>query len=286
MKFHIIQPAVYKDKKALVEFLEQTAKWSDYNPPMWDKWINNTGSQLLITTDNGQEVAVAHVTMVAPSEAWLQSLRVAPSHRGRGIAVELIRHSIEVSKKHGAIVVRGAILNTSKAIHRIGKKLGFHKAAFFCLNWAPKIQGSCSKLFLPLPEHLKVLWAFVQGSSIYSTVKGLYSTEWKYHKLTLNKLRNHLGKGEILILEEGKEINALAIWGMAHQGRQRVIGYIDGSIDTMNELALALRTHFKNEFPHEINITLPDLPPLRNIFISSGYQPYYDKPFCIFERYL
>ncbi|MDP2754900.1 MAG: GNAT family N-acetyltransferase [Nitrospirota bacterium] len=285
MRLLILEPSVYEDKKTLLKFIEKTAAWSDYNPPTWNGWLMDASSRLIAAEVMGQYAAIAHVTFVSTDELWLQGLRVAPSYRGQGIAVEIVKQAIEISKSLGASVIRYATRNTSKAIERIGRKLGFRTVAIFTLNWAPSTQRLSSKLSIPFSEDIEALWTLLKESNVYRTVNGLYSTNWKFHSLTINKLYTHLENGEILILKKGEEAKAIAIWTLAHQGRQRVIGYVDGAIDSIGEMALALRTHFKNHL-QEINVTLPNLEYISSAFLSAGYRPYYNETFSIYEQNL
>lgn len=276
-----IRPAVPEDKKCVLKFCEHTWEWGDYIPQVWDNWLSDPRGRLLVGTIGDQLVAMAQVTLVAPEEAWLQGLRVAPSHRRENIATALTRRCIEVATELGARVARGATLATNVST-RIAARLGLHQVASFVPCRADAVEGPL-QLSMPDPQALEALLTFAEESNLHKATSGLYSTGWTYQKLTLDKLRNHLQKGEVFTLGKGGEVRALAITSKGFPGQSMIAGYVNGSPDALKKLAFGLRVQAAENTPPQIIAQLPDLPSIRSIFSSTGYTPLFEEPFLVFE---
>jgi len=78
-------------------------------------------------------------------------------------------------------------------------------------------------------------------------------------------------------------VSALAIVTASSLQHGIVIGYLDGSADAIRHLALALRRQTAKQGCPRIEARLPDIPSIRDTLISTGYAPYPDEPFLVFE---
>ncbi len=278
-----IRTALPEDKEAVLEFCRHTWQWGDYVPQVWDVWLSDPQGRLVVASIDDRPVAMAQVTLLAPEEAWLQGFRVAPACRSQGIATELGQHCIKLAIQLGAKVIRYATLVTNARAHRIGDKLGFRQAATFVSYQAESSKDSPWQLSTARPEDLADVSSFVKGSSIYESSSGLYCTGWAYHKLTCEKLGKHLNSGEVFILNKMAQLGALAIVTVTSLEQGMVIGYMDGSPDAIRHLASALRGQSAKRACPQIEARLPDIPSIRAAFASTGYAPYPDEPFLVFE---
>jgi len=278
-----IRAALPEDKEAVFEFCRYTWEWGDYIPRVWDAWLSNPKGRLLVATINDQPVAVAQVTLIAPEEAWLQGFRVAPDQRNQGIATALLQSCLQLAIELGARVARSAVLTSNISSRRIGAKLGFHQVASFVSYRADAAEGSPQHLSTANPQDLAVLLPFITESSMYKSSSGLYCTGWAFHKLTPEKLRNHLANKEVFTLSEIPELRALAIVTMSPLDEGIVIGYMAGSPEAMRDLAIGLRRQSAQNTPPQIEARLPDLASIRDTLTLAGYKPYTDEPFLIDE---
>jgi len=278
-----IRAALPEDKETILEFCRHTWEWGDYVPQVWDAWLSDPQGRLLVATIDDQPVAIGQVTLLAPEEAWLQGFRVAPAYRRQGIATELGKHCIKLAIQLGAKVVRYVTLTSNTSARRIGDKLGFRQVATFVSYQAESSKDSPWQLSTARPEDLADVLSFIKGSSIYKSSSGLYCTGWACHKLTREKLEKHLKSGEVFISNKRAQLGALAIVTVTSLEQGMVIGYMDGSPDTIQHLASALRAQSAKRSCLQIEARLPDVPSIHDALTSAGYTPYPDEPFLVFE---
>jgi len=107
---------------------------------------------------------VAHLTVLAPGEAWFEGLRVAPEYRNRGVAEAVAQHCIRVATESGTVVVRFMTLASNMAACQIGFRLGFQQVASFLLCRADSEEDSSQLLTALEPKHLEDLLAFIEGN--------------------------------------------------------------------------------------------------------------------------
>ncbi len=281
-----IRSAVPEDREVVLRFCQQTWDWGDYIPHVWDTWFNDPSGRLIVGVLENLPVAIVHLKMLAPGEAWLEGLRVAPEWRRRGIAEVIARHCIGMALEMGAFVVRFMTLSSNTPACQIGTNLDFRQVARFLSCWANSEEDLCTGLTVPKPKYMEALWVAIERSSVYRTVSGLYSTDWTYHKLTKDKLRIHLEMGEVLTLDEKEPLSALAIVTTSSLDQRKVIGYVDGSPQALGTLASALKGWVASSMHRQIDARLPELAWVRSAFLQAGYAPYYDEPFLVFELVL
>jgi len=71
----------------VLAFCQHTFDWGDYVTLVWDEWLVDPQGQLWIATCDGTPVGMAKVSMLTPTEAWLQGLRVHEQYRRHGLAM-------------------------------------------------------------------------------------------------------------------------------------------------------------------------------------------------------
>ncbi len=90
-----IRAARADDRAAVFRFSQHTWEWGDYIPLVWKRWFTEADGRLLVTTISGQPVALGHVVMAAPGEAWLEGMRVDPAYRQTGLATAMTRRLLK-----------------------------------------------------------------------------------------------------------------------------------------------------------------------------------------------
>ena len=77
-----VRDARPEDRDAVFAFCART--WGDdgdYVPDVWDSWLADATGVMLVGVADGRPVALSRINMIAPDEAWIEGLRVAPDMR-------------------------------------------------------------------------------------------------------------------------------------------------------------------------------------------------------------
>jgi GNAT superfamily N-acetyltransferase len=279
-----IRAARASDREAVFRFSQHTWEWGDYIPLVWERWLAEAEVRLLVTTVGGLPVALGHVVMAAPGEAWLEGLRVDPEYRLTGLATAMTRRLLKETGQLRANVVRLATLAANTTMCRLAAGLGFRKIASFVFYQAETVSGKGKTAVKASPKDLPRLLDFLKESGGLATAAGLYSTGWRYHHLGADQLRQRLEGGMIrTIMEKGSTI-ALAILEPDFPGEGLAVSFADGRPDALSALALALRAEVSGSEPPRVSARLPELAVIQQAFVEAGYKPQMESPLWIFER--
>jgi N-acetylglutamate synthase-like GNAT family acetyltransferase len=272
-----IRRAVAQDKDAVLAFCARTFEWGDYLPEVWEQWLADEKGQFLVATQDGVPVGVAKVTLLTPSEAWLEGLRVDPQHRHAGLGWQFQTACLEVARRSGVDVARLATGSKNLAIHKMAERSGMHRMAAAWPLEASALASekeSASLTHLGMSDWGPISTRILQGSTL-AALHGLYGAGWTWEAMTEDKLRAHLRRGQVLALCDGEaEIAAVAITLDPDPiGRSLPIAYVDGGASRAQDLALALRHYAATLHLEKVGAMLPAASLLRQAFLQAGYQP-------------
>lgn len=302
-----VRDARPEDRNAVFAFTART--WGDagdYIPDVWDDWLANPDGALLVGALGGQPVAIAHVLMAAPEEAWISGVRVAPTVRRQGVARVMVSRSLARAHQMGASVARMFTDATNIPSQRLFAGFGFSKVAELAYYTAPALSSNPeeaaqqrgprsaaeldptiaettvdttegalppdARLATPGQGDFARLWAWLEQSNLTPFNGGLELHHWSARGVSEPVLRAHLAAGEVVTLEEWGATQALAIATEDQSdGPELEVRYIDGLSDAIGRLALLLRGEAFARKLEQVWLWLPDLLILRDAMDGAGY---------------
>lgn len=120
------------DVAGIALWTADTFSWGDYIADRMSKWLDDPGSAVLVAVDDDEvAVAVAHVSLLAPREAWIEGARVHPDHRRSGLGSQLNHAGVKWAADRGARVMRLAVEGDNAAAQAQVEKLGYRMVS----NW-------------------------------------------------------------------------------------------------------------------------------------------------------
>ncbi|HZC04623.1 MAG TPA: GNAT family N-acetyltransferase [Ktedonobacterales bacterium] len=303
-----VRDARDEDRDAVVAFCAETfGDDGDYIGDVWDDWLADARGALLVGAVDGQPIAVSHVRMTAPDEAWIEGVRVAPEARRQGVARVIVSRSLARAHELGASVARMFTGNTNVASQRLFEGFGFRKVAELAyyvgaaLSPDPEeaarqrpprsaaeldptiaettydtTEGALpvdARLATPGPAEFARLWAWLEQSNLTPFNGGLEIHHWSGRGLSELSLREYLAAGAVTTLDEWGATQALAIVSEDHSdGPELEVRYIDGLSDAIGRLALLLRSEAYRRTLAQVWLWLPDLLILRDAMDGAGYR--------------
>ena len=319
-----VRDAQPEDRDAVFAFCSRT--WGDdgdYIPDVWDSWLADPDGAVLVGIMNGRPVALSRINMIAPEEAWIEGLRVAPDMRRQGVGRIIVSRSLVRARELGAFVARMFTGATNTASQRLFTRYGFTRIAE--LAWytgdalpgdpeeaarvtqprtAAELDPSISettrdttvgalptgaRLRTPGPAEFDRLWAWLEQSNLTPFNGGIEIHHWAGRGVTEPVLREYLAAGNIIELEEWSATQALAIVteDEDHAGLPELeIRYIDGLSDAIGRLALLLRGEAARRELKRVWLWLPDLLILRDAMNGAGYLRGDEVPMWAYAREL
>jgi ribosomal protein S18 acetylase RimI-like enzyme len=274
-KAFTIRPARADDKATVLTFCERTYEWGDYVPLVWDDWLDEEQGQLLVATRDDRPVAVGKVTLLTPTEAWLQGLRVDSQHRRQGLAHQMLQYCLDVARQSGATVARLATSSRNEAVQKTTERAGMQRIA---AAWILEANALPPARSMPtLTPMTAASWpqvsARIIGSACLAAMGGLYGV-WDWQELSPAKLRTCLEQGQVLGLFDNANLAATALITEVHEEEKYLaIGFAEGDEMQGERLADALRGYAHSLGLERLGVCVPSGSQLLLAFANSGYEP-------------
>jgi GNAT superfamily N-acetyltransferase len=127
------------DAEAVAAFASDT--WDrfdggDYIPDVFPEWVAGDGDdqRTVVAELDGAVVGVCQCVALSAHETWSQGLRVAPAHRGSGVASALNGACFDWARERSATVCRAMVFSWNRAGLGTARGVGFAPATEF--RWA------------------------------------------------------------------------------------------------------------------------------------------------------
>ena len=267
-----IRPARPDDRESIVPWTTDTFAWGDYVPQRFTAWIEAKDSEVLVAVDGSDvPVALCHVLMLSPTEAWLEAARVHPERRRSGIGSRLNEAGVEWARQRGARVIRLATVASNLAARNQVKGLGYREAsrwlhAEFDVN--PAHRAAERFRMRPAPgSDADAAWLFWAVSDLARESRELIAIGWQWRTARPEDITRAVGAGEL--------IQSPAGWVRVEQPSddwmrtnwiattpEDILGLLDGLLDLASERGVA-----------EVDVKLPDLPWTAEAIRRTGGEP-------------
>jgi len=303
-----VRDARAEDRDTVLAFCDRAwGNEGDYIADVWDAWLAGADGALLVGVVDGQPVALSHVRLTAPDEAWIEGVRVAPEAQRQGVGRVIVSRSLVRARELGASVARMFTHSTNLASQRLFEGFGFSKVAELAYYVAdalspdpeeaarqrsprsaaeldPTIAETSvdsardalppdARLTTPSPADFARLWAWLEQSNLTPFNGGLEIHYWVARGVSEPALREHLAAGEVITLDEWGATQALAIVTDEYSdGPEMEVRYMDGLSDAIGRLALLLRGEAHRRELARVWLWLPDLLILRDAMDGAGYR--------------
>jgi GNAT superfamily N-acetyltransferase len=289
----VIRPARPEDRDAVLAFCAHTWEWGDYIEYVWDDWLHDPQGQLFVATADGQPVGVAHLLMLSATEAWLEGMRIDPAYRRQGLARALDNAMFAEAMNRGATVARLTTESTNTASISALKNIFMRQIGSFApfkatpLTTAPKSQYGLETPQLATSRDLDEIVAYLNVSSIFPAVGGLYYLGFRAYAITNDLLEAKVREKSIYLLRRWDRLDGLVIAEpeQRRQERHLSIGYIDGTTESISLIAYALRRMVPNMGLEGVRAYAPDLIMVRDAFVGAEYE-WDGNVFYTYERKL
>jgi GNAT superfamily N-acetyltransferase len=269
----LIRRARRSDKRGVLSAVRTVWGGQDRVPELFDSWVTHRTGPFFVAESSGRVVGMGKVTLVSPTEAWLEGGRVAPRWRRRGIATALIAHRIAYARERGVRVLRFSTASDNTPIHRAAKRFGFARVASLGRWEAASAAGAPPTRAAP---H--------QAIAVLRRVGPLIQVGhgWEWRDLTAADVRSAIGRGRVFVA--GRRVEAVAIVGDRYDGSLMVMS-IGGEGPALVDLLRALRSEARRRRLDDVSFYAAS-PAQRRAARSAGYRRPWSGEAYLFERRL
>lgn len=286
-----IRRARAEDREAVLAFCAHTWEWGDYIEQVWETWLSDPSGLLLVAVDDDRPVGLLHIQMLNKTDAWQEGMRVDPAYRQRGIARRLSLEAAAEAMRKGATTLRLLTESTNSASIHLVEQAHFRQVGAFGpytatrLDRVPRRNSALEEPLLAGPQDLNEIIDYLNVSSIFPTVGGLYYAGFTGYRISDTLLKEKIQAGGVYLLRRWDRLDGLAIAEPREgkQGKYLFIGYIDGTTESISMIAYALRRKIAELDLEEVRAAVPDLIMVRDAFTGAEYE-WDGHIFCTYER--
>ena len=267
----VIRRARPSDKRDVLAAVRTIWGGHDRVPDVFDRWVTHRTGPFFVAESAGRVVGMGKLTVVSPTEAWLEGGRVAPRWRRKGIATALIAHRIAYARERGFRVLRFSTASDNTPIHRAARHFGFRRAATLARHEAPATVGS------PPARATRA-----DARAIRRRVGPLVQLGhgWEWRDVTGRDVRSAIARGRVFVSGEG--VGAAAVLGDRYEG-SLMVAAVGGRARALTDLLVGLRTEAKRRGLDDVSLYVSSATD-RRAARSAGYRKPWSGETYLFEK--
>ncbi|HLZ94325.1 MAG TPA: GNAT family N-acetyltransferase [Candidatus Dormibacteraeota bacterium] len=259
-----IRPVRPADRTRVVELTRDVWEGDDYIPRVFDEWLADAGAEFQAVEVDGEVVGVQRVRPYAPGLVWYEGLRVASSHRRRGIARAMLRSAIDEARDQGFKEMRLATGNEDAV--PLFEAAGFKRLVDVRWWRGLRVEGG-DPARIPDPKEAERLWSSVAQSSGLELYHGVSADFNGARDLGAEELAHLASSGMLRAAPGGRAVAGLrAAWG-----NNLAVAFVAGRGAALRDLLLALRYEADADGLDHVTVALPRGHPAGDDLNASGY---------------
>src|SRR5688500_17473514 len=215
--------ATVYDKDYVLDFCKNIFSWGDYIDRVWDIWIREPNSILLVAVVNENNIekpiAISHGILIPEKIIWIEGIRVDPKYRSQKLATNMSLHILDYAKKRGAIYSSAIVSINNEPSKALMEKLGFKVISTwsylsikpivllpsqlnnFLIDNSPTITKTANLKEYPL------ILDFLNQSYIFKTDGKKFVNSWRWYDLTEDILRMMINNRQVILLVNNDDNN-------------------------------------------------------------------------------
>jgi len=260
----LIRPVRPADNERVLEICRDVWDGHDYLPQVFEDWVKESGAAFQATEVDGVVVGLQRLRPYAEGLIWYEGLRVASSHRRRGLARAMLTSAVAEAREHGFREMRLATGNPDAV--RLFESVGFTRLVDMRWWKGPRIEGG-EPARIPEAKEAERLLAAVAASPGIDLYAGVIADFNGAPDLSATELARLAGEGHIRVGPGGRSLATLREpWG-----DNVAVSFVAGSGGSLRGLLESLRFEADADDLEEVVICLPRNHPAAGDMEASGY---------------
>ncbi|HYV21423.1 MAG TPA: GNAT family N-acetyltransferase [Candidatus Bathyarchaeia archaeon] len=270
----LIRRARRSDKRDVLAAVRTIWGGEDRIPDVFDTWVTHRTGPFFVAESGGRVIGMGKLTVVSPTEAWLEGGRVAPRWRRKGIATALIAHRIAYARDRGFRVLRFSTASDNTPIHRAAKHFGFRRVVALSRREAPAMAAGAPPTRATRTQERAVL------GRVGALVQLGHGWEWR--EITARDVRSAVARSRVFV--SGKDVGAVAVLGQRYDA-SLMIAAIGGHARPLTDLLRGLRAEARRRGLDDVSFYVSN-PSEGRAARSAGYTRPWSGEVYLFEKRL
>lgn len=205
MRFRV---AINQDKDQVLNFCKNTFTWGDYIERVWDIWINEPNSRLLVAEPENEiqkPIAIIHGILLQEKTMWIEGIRVDPKYRRQKIALQLINQILEYGRKNGAVFSAAIVSIKNQPSKGLMEKSGFEIVSkwsyisTYQTRFSTNSKDVANNCKVAESNDFKEIMNYLKNSEIFKISGKKFVNSWRWYNLTENNLLIMINNKQIII---------------------------------------------------------------------------------------
>jgi GNAT superfamily N-acetyltransferase len=225
-----------EDRDEVLSFCVGTFDWGDYIDEVYDVWLNGSDSLLLVAEAEGKPVGILHARLMNHGRAWLEGLRVRPSHRRMGVGRALTEEAFEVLRRTGHRSVRLLIESNNEASKALALGQGFAEETRWAFYHGKEPAQMGSKAHWVTLSAAPGIWQVLDSSDLFNGGGRSYEYDWGLYPLEEDDFNELVKRKAVAVSGKGSTM-ALAIVHDRKEEREARACFVMGNPPEVGDLA-------------------------------------------------
>ncbi|MFB6093907.1 MAG: N-acetyltransferase family protein [Halanaeroarchaeum sp.] len=202
-----VRPARPEDEEAVVAFTTDTweERQSDYVPDVFASWVagDDERTHTQVATIDDEPIGLVQTVLLSDHEAWQQGMRVAPAHRGEGVARSLSHAGFDWARDRGATVARNMVFSWNEQGLGLSRAAGFAPGPEF--RWATPTPDPDATPAATVTDAVNAAWSVWRSAPARDALDGLGlhpEESWAVAEVTRDRLARASAAESLLVIEE------------------------------------------------------------------------------------
>lgn len=126
-----LRKATQADRERVLQVERESTPGLQYLPFVYEQFLANERGEFSVAECDGDVVACAKLTVLPDNSAWLETIRVAPSHQGLGIGKRFYENYFAIAAREGVTTLRMYTGLRNVVSKGLAERFGFSLAATF-----------------------------------------------------------------------------------------------------------------------------------------------------------
>jgi GNAT superfamily N-acetyltransferase len=259
-----LRPVRPADEARVLEITRDVWEGRDYIPRVFDRWVSDAGAEFQAAEVDGVVVGVQRIRAYAPGLVWYEGLRVASSHRRRGIARAMLDAAIEEMRQQGFREVR--LATRDEPAVNLFESAGFRRLVEMRWWRGLRVEGG-EPARMPDPAEAPRLWSMAAASPGIEMYRGVCPDMNGARDLDAAEIER-LARGGLVRVGPGGRALALLRepWGL-----NIAVSLLAGAGGALREVLMALRFEADADGLRHVTVNLPPGHPAEEDLKASGY---------------
>jgi ribosomal protein S18 acetylase RimI-like enzyme len=270
----VIRRARPEDREGVLSYCVNTFDWGDYIDEVYDTWLGSPASLLLVAEVGGKPVGIIHARPMSHGVAWLEGLRVEPSHRRSGVGRALTEKAADILAESGHRTLRLLVESNNGASMALALDQGFKEEAtwVFYHGKRPVAMAARGPRRIALASASKV-WNHLETDDLFNRACRSYEQDWALHPLEEDDFVELVRRRMVAISGEGRALAVAVVQDGSKERREAKACFLLGDTAETKELAAFVMNECAKAGARRLRVSSPNHAGTVEGLKARGFRP-------------